>query len=69
MSIYIYTYNGYMCTAHQDDAGANVVHLLHVLKADEDLWQDADMESVVAYLRASSSLVVPPAIRSVLGMD
>jgi len=36
---------------------------------DSDLWADADMESVVTYLRGGRNLNVPPAIRQVLAMD
>lgn len=36
---------------------------------DSDLWADADMDSVVTYLRGGRNLNVPPAIRQVLAMD
>ena len=34
-----------------------------------DPWMDADMESVVKYLRSNKRLAVPQELRSVLGMN
>ncbi len=36
---------------------------------DTDAWSDADMESVITYLRGNRHLNVPCELRKVLGMD
>lgn len=44
--------------------------LLRTLMADPyDPWQDADMESVLQYLRSNKALRVPDEWRIVLGMN
>ena len=43
--------------------------LLHESMMETDLWADADMESVVMYLRGNRRLNVPNDIRTVLNMS
>ena len=47
----------------------NLVVLLEEIMEDMDTWEDADMESVVMYLRGNRHLHVPSEIRNVLGMN
>ena len=47
----------------------NLVALLEEIMKDTDAWKDADMESVVLYLRGNRHLHVPSEIRTVLGMN
>ena len=46
-----------------------MVDLLHEIMTDSDVWEDADMQSVIFYLRGNRHLNVPPEIRTVLAMD
>ena len=67
----------YMCSslpsiAHaagaQDHAGMRSSNLLIAMSADQQLWEEADMTSVVRYLRGAKSLVIPAEIKDVLSM-
>ena len=50
----------------EDDVNA----LLWSMMAEPlDEWEDADLPSVLTYLRGSKSLNVPPVWRSILGLD
>lgn len=40
-----------------------------MMKEDLDLWCDADMSSVLCYLRGNKKLRVPEELRSILGMN
>ncbi|CAE7035241.1 unnamed protein product [Symbiodinium sp. CCMP2592] len=42
--------------------------LIHSMKNDVELWEDADMPSVCKYLRGAAGLNVPMELRVVLGM-
>ena len=46
----------------------SIMHLLTAMSADRDLWEEADVMSVVLYLRGAKSLVIPPELRDVLRM-
>ena len=48
---------------------AVVVDLLQEIMTDNDVWEDADMQSVILYLRGNRHLNVPREIRTVLAMD
>ena len=52
----------------QDHAGMRVSNLLITMSADQQLWEEADMISVVRYLRGAKSLVIPADIKDVLSM-
>ena len=40
-----------------------------MMSTPSDQWMDADMESVVKYLRGNKKLAVPQELRSILGMN
>lgn len=50
-------------------AGSGVESLLLSMRVDSDVWADADMASVIRYLRGNRNLNVPQEIRQVLCMD
>lgn len=54
---------------HFEVPSVNLVALLEEIMKDTDVWKDADMESVVMYLRGNRHLHVPSEIRMVLGMN
>ena len=39
------------------------------MSVNADYWDDADMKSVISYLRSNKCLNVPDDLRSVLGMN
>ena len=50
-------------------AGSGVERLLSSMRVDSDVWADADMASVIRYLRGNQKLRVPQEIRQVMCMD
>lgn len=46
-----------------------IADLVSNVMQDTDTWSDADMESVITYLRGNRHLNVPSEIRKALGMD
>ena len=50
-----------------DGSGAEA--FLSRMLLDSDVWADADMASVIKYLRGNRKLNVPPKIREVLCMN
>lgn len=46
-----------------------IADLVSNVMQDTDAWSDADMESVITYLRGNRHLNVPSEIRKALGMD
>ena len=46
-----------------------MVDLLQEIMTDNEVWEDADMQSVILYLRGNRHLNVPGEIRTVLAMD
>ena len=67
--MYIHIYLHVCLDRHTHLLNVSLVHLLRVLRSDSDIWTDADLESVVTYLRGSKGLCVPEDLRVALGMS
>ena len=53
----------------QDRMNSTTEILASMMKDSFDAWPDADMDTVIQYLRANKHLNVPDEIRQILGMN
>lgn len=55
--------------AFQECTDASSSTMVAAMMVSPDLWEDADMASVIYYLRGNKALQVSPDLRCVLGMN